>query len=1051
MIDSCGGIQTRLVTINNYTWKIDVVLFEKLSCNKAEGFVQVSDSKGNISTVSGIPGFMYGVVRAVGDTIWSTNATFTFNLAGRNTFEIVVKDACGKIKKAPVTVSFKPTVGASVNTYSFTCNKFSAAVTNIANFFNPRFCLFGSNGLQITCNTTGVFANLNYGSYCIKAHDSCSDTTIVRCFNGSAPPISVSNTVTVFNKTCIVFSAAVAGQVGLTTPQYCLYDSVNNLIGCNDTGIFDNLSYGSYCIRVKDDCRDTIIIRCFTARRPTPALALFIPPGNLGCTSFSIIASGDSLTRPRFCIFDSTGTLIACNSTGVFDSLGYGSYCVSVYDSCYDTTIIKCISSFAPGLINTLKADLSNKLCKTFTATISGSNLVTPNFCLYTSDSLLIACDSTGIFNNLAYGFYYVKARNSCPDTTFTYNFSASPPLPSLDANVTASNKTCASFSVNVTGQQNFTNPNYCLYNNANVKISCNTTGTFTNLAYGSYCINIKDGCYDTTISRCFSVATNPVFVKVNSRKSCNYGFAKLGISISGGVLPVNVKVLKANGDLFFAGSYSTSNINIDSVPGNIIGEKYKIIVTDNCGNTDSAFVTAVASSFKHVPVVIPKCPSSTWLNGSGSIKTTASSNTGTLTVSIIKKNNSNLSPFISPSLVSAGVYTFNNLGPAKYVIRYKANDACNKYFYDTVTVSNYQYPNLDRSSAYQCDQNGFSIGAVVSNGVGPFTYEIIGSTPASPSIINAPQPSPLFNINNGTTYSLIRLRALDACGNASLEDASILPLANNGITADFNCFQLYSNLRVDTLYNSVYAWYLKHTISGSDSIYLGSTYNLYMPNLTPSDTGLYTCHLSVNSGCIKRTYYYRLTGACSHYLPVTLQNFTGRYTGTKVLLNWQVASNDNIKKFTVERKGHNNSFAEIGSINVTVNSSGQMGYQFLDPLPDPEKNYYRLKLVNYNNTFIYSNEILLTQKQQLKGIVTYPNPVNDLLTIEFKQQQANHSFKISLVNLQNQVVKEMGYNSSTGNKLQIRWSKELAAGTYILKVFDVTTNEGFSQKVVFQ
>lgn len=1051
MMDSCGGIQTRLVTINNYSWKIDSVKFKKISCDSATGYIRASDTKGNISTIGGIPGFTYGVVRAAGDTIWSPNPNFSFYLAGQSNFDMVVKDACGKIKKAPVSVSFKPSLGASVNTYSFTCRSFSVSLTSVTNFFNPRFCLYDSSGSVITCNTTGIFTNLQYGSYCIKAHDSCSDTTIVRCFSRTAPPISVGNTVIQSNRTCASFSAAITGQIGLTSPNYCLFDSVNNLIGCNATGVFNNIPYGNYCITIRDGCRDTTLRRCFTGRKPVPVVQDSITPRYGNCANFGIVVTGDSLTNPRFCIRDSSGAIITCNYTGVFDSLRYGNYCVTIHDSCYDTTIIRCFSVVGPHVMNDLRSNVSNRTCLNFTATITSSNLIGPNYCLYNSANVLVACNTTGVFNNLPYGAYCAKVHNTCPDTIFISCFTAAPSRPSLDANVTITNKACGTFSIKTTGEQNFTNPKYCLYNNSNVRLSCNSTGVFANIAYGSYCLQIKDGCFDTVINRCFSVAPTPVSVSVNSRKSCNYGFAKLSISIAGGTLPVNIRVLNPGGNLFFNGTYNTNNINIDSVPGTLIGEVFKIFVSDNCGNRDSVTVATVPSIISHLPVVLPKCPSSTWVNGSGSIRINASSNTGSLTVRLVKKNGIIYSPFIGPNTVSGNVFTFNNLSPGVYIIRYKANDACNKYFYDTVTIKPYQYPNLNRSTAYQCDVNGFSIGAVVTDGVGPFSYEIIGSSPASPSVITAPQSSPIFNINNGTTYSLVRLRALDACGNASLEDASILPLANNGITSTFNCFQIYTTLSVDTINNSSYAWYLKHTVNGADSAFLGSGYSIYLPNVTPSDTGLYVCHLSVNNGCIKRTYYYHLNGTCSHYLPVTLENFNGRYIGNKVLLNWQMQADGNLKKFVVERKNSNNSFVQIGSVNAYLSSSSSAQYQFLDTLPGSEKNYYRLKLVDKNNAFAYSNVVLLTPKQGINGISIYPNPVNDQLTIDFNKTATNHLYKVKLVNLLNQVVREINYNSAAGNKLQISRPKEIGAGVYVMKLFDLNSGEEFSQKIVFQ
>lgn len=1047
LMDSCGGIQTRLVTINNYTWKIDSVKFNKISCDSAAGYIRVSDNRGNISTITGLPGFTYGVIRSTGDTIWSSSPSFRFYLGSQNSFEAIVKDPCGKVKKFPVLVSFKPAVGNTVNSYGYTCRQFSANITGVANFFYPRFCLIDKYGVVIACNSTGTFTNINYGNYCIAAHDSCTDTTITRCFIVTAPPASVNNDVYISNKICAGFTASVTGQSGLTNPQYCLYDSANNLLGCNAAGVFNNLTYGSYCISIQDTCRDTTMQRCFNVRKPVPVIPLIIPPGYFTCNNFGVTVTGDSLTNPLFCLFDSTGQNIVCNNTGVFDSLRYGNYCVSVYDSCYDTTITRCFGVEGPQIINSYTSEISNRACRTFTATIFNSGIIGPQYCLYKSDSTLVACNSNGIFDSLAYGSYYIIAHSTCPDTSFTYNISAYPPAPALGANVDIGNRTCANFSASVNGQQNFTNPQYCLYNSVDSLLSCNSTGTFSNLAYGDYCIKVTDGCYDTLITRCFSAQPQPIDINVASRKSCNYGSAILDITVANGVSPFVVKITSPDGNELLTGTYAATTISIDNIPGLADGEVYTVTVMDNCGGADTAAAPVFPSVVSHLATVIPKCPSSTWLNGSGSIETTASSNTGSITTRIIKKDNATVS--ISPSNTSGAVSIFNNLGPGNYIIRYKLNDACNKVLYDTVVIPVYQYPSLDRSSAYQCDHMGFSIGAVVSNGVGPFLYEIIGSTPASPSIIAPPQPAPVFTISNGAAYSLVRLRAVDACGNASLEDASILPLANNGIISDYNCFQIATNLRVDTLYNSTYAWYKKHTVSDTDSTYLGSDYNVYLPYVTPEDTGLYVCHIVVNSGCISRTYYYRLDGSCFHYLPLTLQQFGGRYSNDHVALNWRVAVNADIKNFAVEKKA-GSSFRPVGKIDVGIDPPPGKLYAFTDSLADPVANYYRLKMVLYNNTIKYSNTILVSRNIEKAVINVYPNPVYNVLWIELKQN-FNHTYNIKLLNLMNQVIKETSIGSGNTGKISINRPKEAAAGIYVVKVTDLTDNTVFTQKIVFR
>lgn len=1052
MTDSCGGIQTRQITVDNYTWQIDSYLFTKTSCNAANGYIKVIDSKGNISTVGGIPGFMYGVVRFPGDTIWSSSPDFSFDPLGAEKLDLVAKDACGKIKKASTSINFIPSVSASVNTYNNTCNSFSAALTSIKNFYNAEYCLYDNSNNLITCNATGTFTGLAYGSYCITAHDSCSDTTITRCFTETAPVISVSNTVTISNRNCNTFTASIIGKVGLTNPNFCLYDENNIQLSCNSTGVFDNLPYGQHCITVTDGCVDTTITRCFTTIRPRPVIPPVIDPGYTTCNNFGIKIPTDSLANPRFCLLDSLGVEIICNNTGVFDSIPFGNYCVNVYDSCYDTTIVRCFSVLTGYITNDITIHIDNKACSTFTLTALSSNILSGEYCLYNAADSLIGCNSFGVFDSIPYGSYCVKSRNFCPDTTFTNCFTAGPTVPSVNGSINISSKTCSKFKATVTGQQDLTDPQYCLYDNNDVQLSCNTTGVFDSLAYGSYCIKITNSCYDTVITKCFSAAPSPVSISVNAKKSCSYGYAKFSFTLTNATMPVSLYIYDPAGNLYFSGNYNNSSINIDSIPEVTGTNKYKVIVLDNCGGIDSLTTGAVASKLTHTPFVINKCPSASWLNGSGTIQATTSTNMGSLSVRIIKKNGATYSPYLNPNTSSGGVYTFNDLGPGTYIIRYKANDGCNEYLYDTVAIQTYQYPSLNRTSAYQCDVDGFTVTAVVDNGVGPFSYEIIGSTPSSPSIIVSPQASPVFNINNGTTYSLIRLRVLDACGNASLEDASILPLADNGIIATYNCFQIGSTLSVDEINNATYAWYKKDNYTSTDSILVGNGKSITIPNVLPVDTGIYSCHIVVNNGCIRRSYDYNLDGSCFKFLPVVLKDFSCKFTpGNVVALDWKVLQGSSVKKIVIERQNEHGVFLPIGNIDGNNSNILQQDYSFKDVKPYSGKNYYRLKLVTPDNNFIYSNTILaLPYRDNNPGIIVYPNPARDLLTIEFSSL-AGHSFRGQLLNSINQVVATFPAGNVNNGFVQLKRTQNMGNGLYIVRLYDTESNMVYSQKVIFR
>ena len=1046
LTDSCGGIQTRQITLNNYTWSLVAYPFTKTSCYEATGHIKVTDSRGNSSIVGGIPGFMYGIVRAPGDTIWSASPYFTFPLSAGNTFTVLAKDTCGIIKSAAVNVYLAPTVGATVLLSNKTCSTFTASLRDIRNFINGQFCLLDSNNNQVACNTTGVFQNLPYGNYCISAYDSCADTTIRRCFLATPPPISVGANVLISQKSCNSFTATITGQTGLTNPEYCLYDSSNALIVCNSSGVFSNLAYGSYCIQVKDNCRDTTLTRCFKASRPIPIVQPIIP-SYVNCRNFGILVGSDSIFNALYCLYDSAGVLIVCNSTGIFDSLQLGSYCVNVYDSCYDTTIVRCFTVGRPTITNTLQVSVTNKYCSTFDASVRSSGIVRPQYCLFNAADSLLACNSTGLFAGLAYGSYCVKLRNDCPDTLLLLCFRESPPVPSVDANVAMSKPGCDSFTAKVTGQTNLTDPQYCLYNAGDSLLYCNNTGEFISIPYGTYCIRITDGCYDTTITRCFTKMPTPVSLLATASKSCSFNFATFTLTLSGANFPVSINIFNPAGNLFFNGSFSSGPITIDSIPGVTAGAFYKIVAEDRCGIKDSATTGAIASYFTFSTQVIPKCPGATWANGSGNIAMTVNANMGTTTVRITKKDNVAYGSPLVPNTVSAGVHTFTDMGPGVYILRTSEN-TCNRYVYDTVTIFAYQFPNLNRSSAYQCDEGGFSVSAVASSGVGPFTYQIIGSVPSTPSIVSATQSSSIFSISNGATYSLIRLRALDACGNATLGDASILPLTSYGISASSNCMFYPTTLNVDTIINANYTWYKKPSLPATDSVFVGSTPGLHIPNLTPSDTGVYVCYLDVNQGCIKRTYWFRLTGSCYIVLPVNLQEFKGRQQDSVHLLNWKTTQEQNLQEYIVERQTTGKPFTTIGR-QAARGSTALQQYQFTDAAPGAGANYYRLKMVDKDGAFTYSNIVMLRKKTASFDYTVFPNPATDRLSIQL-HQTGNNSYLINLYNLANQQVLQKKV-SVTGNQLvELPRPLSLPGGMYILRITGSKNNEQLTQKIIF-
>jgi hypothetical protein len=1033
MQDSCGGVQVRRITIENYSWWFDSVSVVRLDCETVNVFIRVKDNHGNVNTSgTAFNGFLYGYV-IDGDTTWSALNNFSVLLGTRHNLTLVVKDNCGNVHSTVwyFPLSSRPSLDPA-SWSNLNCNTFTGFVVG-HNFSNPNFCLYNSSHVLITCNSTGVFNGLAYGNYCIEATDLCYDTVISRCFTVTRPVPSVG-AVNINNLNCTGFTAMQTGQNNLTNPDYCLYNSANVQISCNTTGVFPNLTYGSYCIHTHDACTDTIITRCFNIQKPIGHLTGYSVNGS-NCTSFNVHINGDSLINPIYCLYDSLGNVITCDSTGNFNGLPQGHYCVRAV-SCGDTTNSICFEGSRPVPAIGPNVQIIERKCSSFSVGLTGQvNLTDPEFCLYNSNDSLISCNTDGTFFNIPYGSYCIKMHNTCYDTTIIRCFTELQPVPSLDNNMQLLVTTCSKVSFRVTGT-NLYNPSYCLVNDADSILECNLTGIFNDLPYGHYCVDVHDGCIDTVMRVC-QTFTPVKGITLTTSKPCTIGSTNIHVLFANSNPPYTIKVYHPNGSLVYNTTTSTNPFTI-LLPALPAGTQYKVIGRDSCGNSDTAMITPDANIVTRSVHVRAKCPSSIWLNGSGDLLVSCNSNYYGVMPQIIRKNSA---PYAqSFSSVANNVYTFVDLEPAQYIIEY-TQSTCDGKLYDTVTVPPYAYPTQGQSAVYQCDNNSFSLGADVQGGVSPYSFQIIGSMPATPSIVSAPQSSPIFNINNGAVYSLIRLRTIDACGNATLSDVSVLPLQNISIQASNTCFYQNITLTVDTIPNATYLWYRKTT--PIDSVLLDSGLAFNLPFFVPEEIGQYICKVIVNNGCLVRLAYFELDGNChGAVLPVGFQ-LRGRLVGLINQLFWNNPDESGIEKYLVERKRPGETgFTEIGSV---LRHGGN--YFFNDNSPGTGMNEYRLRIIQPAKQQ-FSNIVLLGSG---KGTISvYPNPVKDVLHISLSSDRPTN-YQIELLGANGQLIYKTEIRNVQSTMFTCPRNRSLPKGMYLLRLTDSSTGITEIRKLLFE
>jgi len=131
--------------------------------------------------------------------------------------------------------------------------------------------------------------------------------------------------------------------------------------------------------------------------------------------------------------------------------------------------------------------------------------------------------------------------------------------------------------------------------------------------------------------------------------------------------------------------------------------------------------------------------------------------------------------------------------------------------------------------------------------------------------------------------------------------------------------------------------------------------------------------------------------------VPVELTSFTASVGNGKVNLNWQTATETNNYGFEVERKAEGQEFSKIGFIAGYGTTTETKNYSFADNSVTSGSYTYRLKQVDLDGTFAYSDEVEVDLAPTVYSLAqNFPNPFNPSTKISFNLPvESNVTLKI--------------------------------------------------------
>ena len=126
--------------------------------------------------------------------------------------------------------------------------------------------------------------------------------------------------------------------------------------------------------------------------------------------------------------------------------------------------------------------------------------------------------------------------------------------------------------------------------------------------------------------------------------------------------------------------------------------------------------------------------------------------------------------------------------------------------------------------------------------------------------------------------------------------------------------------------------------------------------------------------------------------VPVELTSFTAAAEGNSVVLNWKTATETNNKGFEVERqvsskqKSVSSQWEKIGFVGGYGTTTDPRSYSFTDQNLSSGNYEYRLKQIDFDGSYEYSNivEVEVNAPLQFALSQNYPNPFNPSTQIEY-------------------------------------------------------------------
>ncbi len=278
---------------------------------------------------------------------------------------------------------------------------------------------------------------------------------------------------------------------------------------------------------------------------------------------------------------------------------------------------------------------------------------------------------------------------------------------------------------------------------------------------------------------------------------------------------------------------------------------------------------------------------------------------------------------------------------------------------------------------------------------------------------------------------------------NATLTDATVgieNAAGNDGLQVVYNAAYITNNLALQFAADP--EWLALNNYSGT--IYNGNSVNVgLLINADDLQLGDYSMDMEITTNDpVHPLVIIPVTMTVTNEIPVELAAFNAEVIDDNVILNWSTATELNNSGFQIEKRilsqqSSAGNWASVGYIEGKGTTAEKSFYTFKDKNEKSGKYKYRLKQIDFDGTFSYSDEVEIevSGPKDFALYQNYPNPFNPSTTIKFALP-VKTNFSLNIYNTLGEKITELFNGEMESGYHEIIFNASgLSSGIYFYKI----------------